>query len=54
MFKVRVIISGKYAFTPDTKEERDNSVVLDFNEDEADKLISGFGIDISARTICLN
>lgn len=51
MYNVRVIIDDNWAFTPDTKEERDRSIIMQFDEKDAADLISGFGVDISIRII---
>lgn len=53
-YPVRVIISGNIAFTCDTKEEHDKSVIMQFSEEEAEQLICGFGVDISLRQLNLN
>lgn len=46
MKNVKVNIKGQYVFTPDTKEEHDKAVVMQFTDEQANKLIDGFGIDV--------
>lgn len=47
LYNVRVIIKDNIAFTPDTQEEYNESIVMTFNSAEVEKLVDGFGIDIS-------
>jgi hypothetical protein len=54
MYRVRVIIKGKYAFTPDTESERNDSIIMEFYEHDANQLVDGFGVDISIYMSCLN
>jgi len=53
MYNVRVIIKDGFAFTPDTQEERAQSIIMAFSLENAEKLICGFGV-ILPQAICLN
>ena len=48
MKNIRVHISaGEYACTPSNKEEDDNAVMLQFNDEDANRLIDGYSVKLS-------
>ncbi len=49
--KMLVVEKGGYYFTPETQEEFNDSILIEFTDEHAEALECGFGVQVNETTI---